>query len=475
MSPPQLPLEVLLMIAHLLTDDEGRLCFADFNSYLKVNRALYACLNHTLWQAAVGFWRATNRVFTHLIRTNDLTRLEFFLGLGADIETSLSQFVYDDDESFDWGSETTPLKTAVQFDNVPIARLLLEHCADLVQCDEHGEPSYSVIHAARSAEMVQLLLDHHADPEQHVGEFRPLHFYAKRGNTEAMQVVLRNGVEVDPGGLSSYTPLHYAAQHSIDAVQLLLEHGADALNCASGETPLHLAARAGMTDVIRLLLERWPEGTRAMAPDRKTPLLLAAAAGKTDSVRLLLQFRPDHAVREMDHIGNTGLHLAALWGCAEVVELLVERFPEDVRGKNRWGYTPLHCVAENWDTTDVTRVFRWPDGMLEKSKAGEVIYGNTPLRSVAEDGHADVVRLLVEVWPEGLREQDVCGNTPLHLSVRGERIDVVRLLVESWPEGKDALNTLGQTPLSLFESEMELQGKQLNEMKEMVVLLGGVH
>jgi ankyrin repeat protein len=427
------------MIAHLLTDDEGRLCFADFNSYLKVNRALYACLNHTLWQAAVGFWRVTNRVFTHLIRTNDLTRLEFFLGLGADIETSLSQFVHGDDESFDWGSETTtPLKAAVQFDNVPIARLLLEHCADLVQCDEHGEPSYSVIHAARSAEMVQLLLDHHADPEQHVGEFRPLHFYAKRDNIEAMQAVLRNGVEVDPGGLFSYTPLHYAAKRSIDTVKLLLKHGADVKKRDPlGETPLHLAAEAGKTDIVRILMESWPDGTSEKASNSGyTPLHAAADGGHTDTVRLLLEFRPG-GMSEENYFANTPLHCAALFGRAEVVGLLVERFPEGVRRKNRWGYTPLHLAAEG--------------------------------------GHADVVSLLVEVWPEGMREKDESGNTPLHLSVRGERVDVVRLLVENWPEGKGALNTRGETPLSIFESEMELERKQLNETKEIIALLGGVY
>jgi hypothetical protein len=74
MPSPQLPLEVPLMIARILLDDEDDLALANFNSFLKVNRALYACLNRTLWQEAAGFDDITERIFTHLFRTKDLAR-----------------------------------------------------------------------------------------------------------------------------------------------------------------------------------------------------------------------------------------------------------------------------------------------------------------------------------------------------------------------------------------------------------------
>jgi hypothetical protein len=87
----QLPPEILPMIVRLLTDDEGELCHADVNPFLKVNRALYACLNRALWQEAVKLESVTDRVFTHLIRTNYLERLELSLELGADIETRIRE------------------------------------------------------------------------------------------------------------------------------------------------------------------------------------------------------------------------------------------------------------------------------------------------------------------------------------------------------------------------------------------------
>jgi ankyrin repeat protein len=265
------------------------------------------------------------------------------LELGADTETLL--------RNFDSVLNFTPLQVATQLDNVPMARLLLEHGANLVQDDKHeardlSHPGYSAIHAARSAEMVQLLLDHHADPEQPAfNGYRPLHYYATRGNIEAMRAVLRNGVEVDPtSGRFSYTPLHNAVLHNSDAMKFLLEYGADAKKKSCGrKTTLHSAVEAGKIDVMRLLLEHWPEGTREKDADGRTLLHFATRTGKTDMVRLLLEFWPDGISDPSKDIisEKTPLHLAALSGMTEVVGLLVESWP-------RWRrlYTAIRrCIS----------------------------------------------------------------------------------------------------------------------------------
>jgi ankyrin repeat protein len=154
------------MIAHHITDDHGELRCADFNAFLQVNRALYSCLNPIFWRSATEDSAITARVLTHLIDGNHLARIQHFLELGADIETSLPSFDIEHGER----REEYPLVVASYLDNVPLARLLLEKGAK-VQYER-----YDALHAARSAEMVQLLLGHHADPEQedYYGR-RPLH------------------------------------------------------------------------------------------------------------------------------------------------------------------------------------------------------------------------------------------------------------------------------------------------------------
>jgi ankyrin repeat protein len=186
-----------------------------------------------------------------------------------------------------------------------MARLLLEHGADLVQYDKLDRPGESAIHVARSAEMVQLLLDHHADPDQEVlcNKHRPLHYYMERCN--------------------------------IGPMKLLLEHGADVkIRGYRGDTLLHTAARAGMTDVVRLLLERWPETTREKVVCGDTQLHLAAAAGNTDVVRLLVERWPE-GLGERNHYGDTPLHFAAQAGKTDMVGLLLEFWPDGIRAKDR--------------------------------------------------------------------------------------------------------------------------------------------
>jgi ankyrin repeat protein len=458
MPPPKLPLEILLMIARLLlTDDEGEPCFADFNSFLKVNRSLYDCLNRTLWEKAAESKSTTERLFTRFIRANNLSRLEFFLELGADVETIVRDF-----NSPLTNINYTPLLVAAQLDNVPMARLFLEHGADVVQLD------YSAIHVAHSAEMVQLLLDHDADPEQEVSYngYRALHYYIVRGNIGALQTVLQYGVEVNTvSRKSSTTPLHDAVPRNIDAVKLLLEYGADIkMRGYHSNTPLHSAVKGGKTDVVRLLLERWPEGASKTNRSGQTPLHLAAAKGKTDMARSLLESWPQGA-RQKDNDGHTPLYLAIKAGKTDVVRLLLEHWPAGVREKDESGNTLLRLAVEDReDSADMVKLLLefWPDGVRERSE-----HGDTLLHVAAK---TEVLRLLLERWPAGAREKDEFGETPLHLAALRGETDMIRLLVESWPEGKEALNGGVQTPLLLFEEEGDPGHDQ---RKEIIALLGG--
>jgi ankyrin repeat protein len=275
MPLPNLPLELLLMIAHHIRDDDGELRYDDFNSFLQVNRALYACLNRILWEKARMHEVQTRRAFAHLIKTNNLAGLEFFLELGADVEVRLPNFHFTaNGRLILWVPEATPLLIAAALDNVPLARLLLKQGAKVQYFDQWGG-TFSPMHAARSPEMVLLLLDHNADPDFRDNRlFTPLYRYVERGFIAAMRAVLQHGAEVN-GREPFEIPLHYAAQRNFDAVQLLLEYGADVeLRDYDLNTPLHAAAEAGKTDVVRLLMERWPQGKEARNRNGKTPLLM---------------------------------------------------------------------------------------------------------------------------------------------------------------------------------------------------------
>jgi ankyrin repeat protein len=357
MPLPELPLELLLMIAHLIRDDHGEFRYGDFNSFLQVNRALYTCLNRMLWKEAGAHEFGTQRVLTHLIKTNNPSGLKFFLELDADVEARLPAFDIKTLASDEVGAELeqlapTPLLVVAAIDNVPLARLLLEKGAKVRYFDWDCNSKFSPLHAARSAEMVQLLLDHNADPHfRDETERQPLHWYAMRDNIAAMRAILQHGAEVNPIG-SPEMPLHEAAQRNLDSVELLVEHGADVeARDFKENTPLHLAAWKGKTDVVKFLLGQWPEGMRERDYFLNTPLHLAAFRGSIETVAVLVEGWPE-AIREKNQAGDTPLCLAArsfwLTSRAEVVKLLVEHWPEGKEALNHEGETPLSRFEEDW-------------------------------------------------------------------------------------------------------------------------------
>jgi hypothetical protein len=303
MPPPKFPLELLLMIARHIRDDHAELRYGDFNSFLQINRTLYTCLNRMLWEEAREHEVGTQRIFTHLIRTNNLAGLESFLELGADVAVHLPAFDFAALTGKKVGAELkqlkpTPLLVVTALNNVPLASLLLEKGAK-VQYRDGTRGQFSPLHAARSAEMVQLLLDHNADPDfKDDFQRRPLHWYAIRHDISAMRAILQHGAKVNSTGRHDFAPLplHEAVQRNLDTVELLVEHGADVRwrdYQLAGNTPLHLAAVAGKTDVVKFLVERWPEGLWETDYARETPLHWAAWAGKTDVVRFLVDRWPE--------------------------------------------------------------------------------------------------------------------------------------------------------------------------------------
>uniref|UniRef100_A0A8C6Y1F2 CASK interacting protein 1 n=1 Tax=Naja naja TaxID=35670 RepID=A0A8C6Y1F2_NAJNA len=184
---------------------------------------------------------------------------------------------------------------------------------------------FSALHHAAlngNTELILLLLEAQAavDIKDNKG-MRPLHYAAWQGKKEPMKLVLKAGSSVNIPSDEGQIPLHLAAQHghydveilqhplcflACQVVQLLLNSNMCAallepkpgdITDPNGTSPLHLAAKNGHIDVIRLLLQAGIDINRQTKAG--TALHEAALCGKTDVVRLLL----DSGINA--HIRNT--------------------------------------------------------------------------------------------------------------------------------------------------------------------------
>jgi ankyrin repeat protein len=156
-------------------------------------------------------------------------------------------------------------------------------------------------------DIVQLLLDHGADPnlpeEQFAPRGRALYAAVFNHHYEIAKLLLAHGAFPNPPVESSGDALWVAREFRPDAriEQLLLSYGATPTDEAADEawpavahnwlriTPLHEAARAGDLEKARALLDAGADLTARDEHLQSTPLAWAAKFGQREMVTLLLE------------------------------------------------------------------------------------------------------------------------------------------------------------------------------------------
>jgi len=197
---------------------------------------------------------------------------------------------------------------------------------------------------------------------------------------------------------------------------------------------------------------------------------LADAAEKMDRARIrtLLQQRVDVNTPQID--GMTALHWATYQDDLETEELLV-RAGAKVNAANRYGVTPLSLACTNGNGAMVELLLKagadpnlaLPGGetpLMTAARAGKLgpvkslvirgatvdsrdeRRGQTALMWAAAEGHAEIVKELIEAGAD-FRLRLASGFTPLLFAVREGRIDVVRVLLKA---GADVNETVPAEP-----------------------------
>uniref|UniRef100_A0A673FX32 Caskin-2-like n=1 Tax=Sinocyclocheilus rhinocerous TaxID=307959 RepID=A0A673FX32_9TELE len=202
---------------------------------------------------------------------------------------------------------------------------------------------------------------------------RPLHYAAWQGKADSVLMLLRSGAAVNNASHDGQIPLHLAAQYGhYEVSEMLLQHQSNPciLNKAK-KTPLDLACEFGRVKVAQLLLSSnmvasLLEGDRRDGSDSNcnTPLHLAARNGHKDVIRLLLKAGID--INRTTKAG-TALHEAALYGKTEVVRLLLDN-GIDVNIRNTYNQTALDIVNQFTAchaSKDIKQLLREATGVLQ--------------------------------------------------------------------------------------------------------------
>jgi len=357
--------------------------------------------------------------------------------------------------------------------NVEVARLLIQHGADVDRQGKYGDAPLHLFAAIGDTAMMEFLFDHGADVEvRGQQDETPLHKAAREGSLEAVRLLIAEGADIHATSKRGKTPLDYAvlpvwdedAQGmDLDRIRRCREVGSYLLSRGSrhtvfdlawlgdverlagalavdpslanaqahGESLLFSAIRGGDANLVNCLLEH---GGRldVVGRHQQTPLQVAAYTGHAAVADVLL--RHGAAIDERGPWGESALHWAAFRGHAEVAALLLDRGADPNAGTA--SHTcDLNVRAE--DADPVGREIAW-FRLRDRQRGANVQFvvpprlaftaGDTPLHVAAYWGRPDVVDLLVSHGADVTRVNH-WGQTALHLAVASGHADVAGRLL----------------------------------------------
>jgi ankyrin repeat protein len=280
---------------------------------------------------------------------------------------------------------------------------------------------------------------------------------AKKGETNAIKLLLDWGAQIESHDLNKSTALHWAANNGhVDAVRCLLENGAllEAMG-DEGNTTLNFAVIHGKGAVVELLLKknasinvRGHNGKNALDiaiarhPEFVEPLLMQLATLPADEQAECLLDVPGGPYPNV--LFYAAANKPALFD-ALVSNVLQQPTQASIRAicdaSNEKGYTPLILAAQIGASESLHKLLA-----VGVEIESQDLNKSTALHWAANNGHVDAVTCLLEKGAS-LEARGDGGNTTLNFAVIHGKGAVVELLLKKnasinvrGQDGKNALD-----------------------------------
>ena len=272
----------------------------------------------------------------------------------------------------------------------------------------------------------------------------PLHIAAKNG-----EILMVNKLTQLCGALAHslnenlQTPLHLALMngHKLIADILLSEANFQMVDVA-GNSPLHLAAMCGYTDMVSKLIQQYKCAPDCLNNKHQIPLHVALEKKHEKTADVLLS-KFHYCPTSVDIDGNTPLHLAAASDLPVMVRKLIDQYSSIPDCRNNKQETPLLLAAEAKNWTIVDSLVSEFDCCPMKAN----VDGTTPLHYATIFGPTDIIQKMINKCASTPDCSNSKQETVLLLAAKAKNWTIVDILLSKFDCYPMKADVDGNTPL----------------------------
>eukprot|EP00094_Tigriopus_californicus_P001439 TCALIF_01394-PA protein Name:"Similar to Ank3 Ankyrin-3 (Mus musculus)" AED:0.04 eAED:0.04 QI:152/0.83/1/1/0.83/0.85/7/104/778 len=282
--------------------------------------------------------------------------------------------------------------------------------------------------------------------------------FSEADTMEQVQEILRNRFSQELGDVFASVLIKQASERLIE-----LDEDLDFPFDVSGTTLIHEAVRFNSLDTFKTLI--WNGADLDSQNDfDQTPFHLAAELGRSDMIQLALQYYADPDIK--DSLGRNALHVAAKNGHLDVVEMLL-RYGMDIDSLDEQLRTPLHLALannKNRQANNATALYliksnanvtladrdgfqaihfaakNAPTHVLEQllwrgaSQSSRTKIGQSPLILASSESNVEVIQYLIQAAEVDVMERDFENMTCLHYTAQRNLFFPSKILLEEGVE-----------------------------------------
>lgn len=285
----------------------------------------------------------------------------------------------------------------------------------------------------------------------------PIHWAVKNKHPHVAQCLINYGVDINlRTGHLKHLIHHVSELGYLTLVQMLLNKNPNLLNLTDefGQTSISWAARRGQWHVVEYLASQGADFSLAIHREGhedhgKLPIHLGAESGSHHVLRCLINHGADIDVR----LGKRKLHIihiAALNGYLDVVNILLDINPLLLNLPNAWNQTPVTLAITNGHLSLVKYLVRRGANLKCAINAPlKLCHEFLPIHCAIYYGQLDIFRYLIRIDSESKMLLGVMQYHLIHLAAMQGELEIVKILLDKNPDCLESKDNFNQTPILL--------------------------